>query len=141
MGRANAVTEFVKRYDSKLYCESSGGKLCIYRKGQRIESYDMDGVKLVIVRPAPYLIFALTEDWTINTPPRDWGLLPIREKLVFGDLWNNRDVAQELLDAEEERKRSSDRAVDNHIESYLKDNRREFARATNDILTTSIRED
>lgn len=141
MGRVDAVTKFVKRYDPKLFCESRDGKLCVCREGQRIESYDVNGVRITFIRPAPYVCFALTEDWTVATEGVDRGLEQIRDRLVTIDLWSGRDIAAELIKAEEDRAASRDRAVDNHIESYLKDVRRDFARSTNDILTHSLKKD
>ncbi len=138
MGRAEAVTSFIKRYDSKLYCEKNGeGKLCVFRTGQSIESYDVDGTSFHFVRPTPYLVIALTEDWTLNGEPRDWGTLPILAKLKRIDLWG-RDLVKDSVESIEREKESNDRAVTNHIESYLSDNRREFARLTNDINTSTL---
>ncbi len=137
MGRADVITDLVKRYDPLLYCESRDGKLCIYRKSQRIESYDVNGVRIGFVRPAPFIVFALTDSWSLAGEPRDWGLLPIRERLTMIDSWH-RDVAKELLDKQEARAKSKDRDLDNHIESYLKDVRKDFARATNDVNTSTL---
>jgi hypothetical protein len=138
VGRAEDVTRFIKRYDPKLYCEKSReGKLCVFRKGQTIESYDVDGTIIDFVRPAPYLVFALTNDWTVNGEPCDRGLDPIYFRLQEIDVWN-RDLAKESLQSIVKGKESRARAVENHIESYLLENRREFARLTNDINTSTL---
>lgn len=137
MGRADRVNAFVKRYDPELFCEDRDGKLCVLRKSQRIESYEFDEKIYSFVRPAPYLIFALTSDWTLYSESKDWGLEVIRERLQKIDSWN-RDVAREILEAKEKKDKSLDRDLDNHLESYLKDHRREFARTTNDVLTHSL---
>lgn len=137
MGRAKVVSDFVKRHDRLLYCESRDGKLCIYRKSQRIESYEIDNVTIHFVRPAPYFVCALTENWSMDAEPRDWGLLPILERLQFLDLWN-RDLVREIREQDENKRQSRDRALDNHLEAYLKDHRREFAKATNDIRTSNM---
>lgn len=137
MGRMNQVTRFVKTHDSKLYCERREGKLCVCRKDQRIESYDIDGSSVDFILPASHLVFALTDDWTLSGQPREWGLLPILDRLKEHDLWN-RDVAKDVLAQKERRSKSRDRDVDNHIEAYLKEHRRDFARATNDINTSNL---
>lgn len=138
MGRAEDVTRYIRKFDSKLYCEKNrDGKLCVYREDQRIESYDFEGQVILFSRPAPYLVFALTDDWTEQGSPVDRGLLPIYFRLRQIDLWN-RDLVSESIRSVEKDKESRDRAVDNHIESYLKDVRREFARRTNDINTSTL---
>lgn len=138
MGRAEDITSFIKRYDAKLYCEKNGeGKLCIFRMGESLESYDVDGTTYHFVRPTPYLVFALTDDWSLSGAPADWGSLPILAKLKRSDLWQ-RDIMRASLESGEKAKASRDREADNHIESYLSDNRREFARITNDINTSTL---
>jgi hypothetical protein len=138
VGRAEQVTDFIKRFDRQLYCEKGrDGKLRVFRKDQRIESYDVDGITILFTRPAPYLVFALTEDWTLNTAAIDWGLEPILARLKACDLWA-RDLATESIKSIEHANKSRERAVDNHIESYLIENRREFARRTNDINTSTL---
>lgn len=139
MGRAEVITSYIKRFDPLLFCEKSGdGKLCVYRKDQRIESYDVDGTRIHFVRPAPYLVLALTSTWNLNGEPREWGIEPIMRRLKMSDTWS-RDLAKESIESIERDNESKDRAIDNHIESYLKDIRKEFAGVTNDINTANVR--
>lgn len=120
-----------------LFCERRDGKLCVLRKDQRIESYEFNGATIHFVRPAPYLVFALTDDWTVYGRAVDWGLEPILKKVRACDLWV-RDLVSESIASMDRTKESRDRDVTNHIESYLSDNRREFARRTNDIRTANL---
>lgn len=138
MGRAEEITGFVKRFDPELYCgRNEDGKLCVYRNGSRIESYDVGETVISFVRPAPYMVLSLTTDWGVNSPPCDRGLEPIYQRLQEIDLWN-RDLVREMSEKYDKDKASRNRAVDNHIESYLTDHRRDFARATNDINTSTL---
>src|SRR4029077_5261698 len=58
VGRVDVISKFVKRFDSKLYCEMhEEGKLCVFRKSQRVESYDVDGLMIDFIRPAPHFVF------------------------------------------------------------------------------------
>lgn len=141
MGRAKRVTSYIKTHDPELYCERRDGKLCVLRKGQRIESYDVDGVSIGFVRPAPSTVFWLTDNWCEDGMSVEWGLLPIANRLKKIDLWNNRDVAREIINGHEQKAKSRERDLDNYLESYLKDHRREFARATNDINTANLPND
>jgi len=140
VGRAEAITERLRGYDPMLYCEKSReGKLCVYRKGQRIESYFIDEVESVIqfVRPAPFFIFAVTDDWSLHGQSVDWGIEPIMQRVKRIDSWN-RDVAEECLRQAEEKEASVTRDRQNKTESFLKDFRRGFAKATNDINTSTL---
>jgi hypothetical protein len=138
VGRAERITSYIKRHDPLLFCEKSkDGKLCIYRKSQRIESYDIDGTIVHFVLPAPYLVLALTDTWNLSGVSKDWGIEPIMNRLRMSDLWT-RDVAKESMESVEKANASKDRAIENHIESYLKDIRKDFAHVTNDIVTGSL---
>lgn len=137
MGRRQDITSFVKRFDPLLFCESKEGKLCLFRKGTRVETYDVNGTAIDFLRPAPHFVFALTHDWNLSGDPCDRGLEQIRARLVEIDLWN-RDLVAEIEKREEEREKAHNRELDNHIESYLLDHRREFAKATNDVNTASM---
>lgn len=97
-------------------------KLCIFRKGMM----------------SSHFIFSLTENWSLNTEARDWGLEPIWERLNFIDSWN-RDLVAQIREADEKKKKAKDRQLDNHMEAYLKEHRRDFAKATNDVLTHSLK--
>lgn len=136
--RADVITREIKKYDYLLYCEKNrDGKLCVYRKGRRIESYDLNGTTLHAVLDDPYFVIALTDTWNLNGEPRDWGIIPILGRLQMIDCWN-RDLAKESVESIEKHDESKDRAIDNHIESFLKDKRREFAAITNDINTSTL---
>lgn len=138
MGRAEDITKAIKSHDRELYCEKNReGKLCVYRKGSRIESYDVNGQVIDFVRPAPSFVFALTENWKTNSEPVEWGLVPIVERLKAIDLWN-RDLAGECIKATERDIESRDRARKNSTESFLYEFRRQFARATNEVNTANL---
>lgn len=139
MGRADVITRAIKLHDRELYCERSGeGKLCIYRKGKRVESYRPDDESVLhFVRPTPYFVFALTHDWRLAGEPKDWGIEPIMARLKAMDLWN-RDVAGDLIDQEMKEKASLQRDRENTIESFLLDFRKQFARAFNDVNTSTM---
>lgn len=137
MGRAERVTSVISEHDPKLYCEGRDGKLCIFRRSQRIESYDYDGMTINFVRPAPFFIIALTDDWRMSGTPVDWGLVPIMNRLREIDLWN-RDMASEIIRKEEEVSRINEKDFKNNGEAFLKDYRREFARTFNDVRTSNM---
>lgn len=120
-----------------LYCESRDGKLCVFRKSQRIESYEIDGVMIQFVRPAPFFILALTEDWRMASRPVDWGIIPILFRLKEIDLWN-RDIAEEIIKQEEDGLRTKRKDFKNESEAFLKDYRSKFASTFNDVRVSNM---
>lgn len=145
MGREDVITKAIKLHDRELYCERSGeGKLCVYRKGQRVESFrlDDDGTGadesvLHFLRPTPHFVFALTENWRMASEPRDWGLEPILARIKAHDLWN-RDVAGDAIEQELKESASLERERQNTIESFLLDYRRQFAKAFDGVNTSTL---
>lgn len=138
MGRAEEISSYIKRHDSKLYCEEGReGKLCVFRKSTRVEHYVYEGHAIGFVRPAPYFIFALTDDWTMNGTPVDRGVLPIMVRLREIDLWS-RDLAQECISQTERNQESNERELSNNNEAFLKDYRRQFAKTFGDINTSTL---
>lgn len=138
MGRAETITRAIKRHDRELYCEKNReGKLCVYRKGSRVEPYDVNGHLINFVRPAPYFVFALTENWKTNGVPVEWGIVPILERLKAIDLWN-RDLAEECIRSTEKTTQAIERDRKNSTESFLKEFRTQFARATNGVNTANL---
>lgn len=139
MGRIDVITQAIKLHDRSLYCErSEEGKLCVYRKSQRVESYRLDDESVLhYVRPTPYFVFALTDNWRMTGEPREWGIEPIMARLKALDLWN-RDVAGDIIDQELKERASLERERQNTIESFLIDFRRQFAKTFNDVNTSTL---
>lgn len=139
MGRAERITKAIKRHDRLLYCEERGeGKLCVFRESSRVESYRLDDESVLhFVRPAPFFIFALTDDWSMNGRPVEWGELPIMNRLRAMDLWN-RDLASDIIDQETKHRKSIERERQNTIESFLLDYRRKFAKTFDDVNTSTM---
>lgn len=139
MGRAERITKAIKLHDSKLYCErGEEGKLCVYRKGQIVESYRYDDESVLhFVRPAPYFVFALTDNWKITGRAVDWGIEPIMARLTALDLWN-RDVAGEIIQQELKERASLERERQNTVESFLLDFRRQFAKTFDGVNTSTL---
>lgn len=137
MGRAERITEYIKRYDHELYCEDREGKLCIYRKGSRVEYYDVEGDSYGFVRPDPHFVLALTHNWKQSGYPVEWGLHPIYERLQSSDLWK-RDMVSEIEENYAKKEQSDQRKLSNDTESFLKDFRRSFAKSFDDVNTSAM---
>lgn len=137
MGREEAITRYLRKHDPLLYCECREGKLCVLRKSTRVESYDVDGTTIHFVVPSPFFIMALTSDWKLKSEPRDWGSLPILQRLKEIDCWN-RDLAGESIKDVEKDSYRAQRHLSNETEAFVKDFRGAFKKSTSDILTHSL---
>lgn len=139
MGRAEQVSRFIKAHDEKLFAErNSEGKLCVYRKGQTVEWYNVDGINVGFVRSTPHLIMALTHNWHVLGEPADWGLDVILQRLQSIDLWN-RDLASEQERAYDENKAKLKRKAANTQEDFLRESQPIWADAFKDINTANMR--
>lgn len=127
MGRAETVTRYLKEHDSQLYASRQPtGVIWVLRRNR--------------ARPhEPHFIFALTDNWTAQGRPVEWGILPILNRIKAIDLWNSGDSVVERVIADYERAEESDRrAARNSIESFLIEFRKPFARATDGINTSLL---
>ena len=139
MGRAERVSRFIKSHDDKLFAErNSEGKLCIYRKGQTVEWYELNRDSYGFVRSTPHFIMALTHNWHVLGKPVDWGLDVILQRLQSIDLWN-RDLASEQERMYDENKEKLRRQSANTHEDFLRESKSTFQSAFKDINTANFR--
>jgi hypothetical protein len=126
-GRVKEVTRLVKSYDPHLFAKRLGdGTIAIYRRNLNNSA-------------TPYhFIFALTDNWTMNGKPREWGLEVIRTRLVAMDLWKNETVVDRIEKEREQDEQACERTFKNDVESFLKEFRRQFARSTDGINTSAL---
>jgi len=132
--RLNRLTEFLRKYDRDLFAyRNIEGKTLIMRKVNKdflIEDDDS--------LPRSQMILALTEDWTGRTAPKDWGLEPIYQKLSSMDAWRDEQWLKKDQERREMRERDKERVRRNDIRARAADLRKDFARATNDINTSTL---
>ena len=136
-------TKYLKRYDPDLYCDHNrGGVMCVFRKAKRYEPVCVDdGFKFLNLTVDKQYVCALTENWSLSTKPRQWGIDHVLTKIRQIDCQANEqmfeamDAANDAVDMAEKRK------LRNEIEAFWIDNRREFAKATDDILVHSLSKD
>ena len=139
MGRAESISDYVRIYDPKLYCEANAeGKLCVFREGHAIESFALnDQDVLHYVRPNPHFVFAITHNWKKDGRPVEWGKLKIWERLRQIDLWE-RDLVSEIEKQEEQREASCERQRKNQTEDFLHEFRDGFKKTFSDVNTANM---
>lgn len=124
--RAKEVNRVVSLYDRELFAKrENNGAIHIYRKtGRSADPY--------------HFVTALTNNWTVRGTPRDWGLEVIQNRLAAHDLWKNETIVDRVNAEAEQNALSRERAMNNSVESFLYDFRRQFARATDGVNTSSL---
>lgn len=139
MTRERRLTKAVKEYDRQLFCKKSdNGTYYIYRKTTRVDLEVMPFGPMLIYRPHVQHIMALTDNWQAAGKSVEWGVEPIKARLKAMDMMNNPKYVDELLGRNEKVEESKQRDYKNNVESFLRDFRREFAKSTNDINTSTL---
>lgn len=138
MARMSKVSQEISHYDRELFCSKVDGKICIYRKGYRTEVYDIDGETLYSFRPSPHFVFALTHNWKMNGHAVDWGIEPILARLKAMDLWKERTIVDEIIEQSERDSEEKSRDMQNNIESFLIDFRKQFAKTFDHVNVSSL---
>ena len=124
--RVREVNRVVKGYDKCLVAQRErNGAIHIYRRNPN---------------PADplHFVMALTDTWTARGIPREWGLTVVEARLMAHDLWKNETIVDRLEKEMQKRDESLERDRKNSIEAFLYDFRRQFARATDGINTSSL---
>lgn len=139
MIRAKRLTRALQAYDSALFCGQENGVLNVYRRTKTYEKYDLDGSVLLASKPFRHHVMALTHNWNVSGVPVDWGIEPILCRVKAMDLWNN-DLhsAATLIKGYEKAKEIEEKDFRNNVESFLYDFRSQFAKATNDVNTSTL---
>lgn len=128
----------LKRYDRKLYVvKSSNGMLQVWRKpeswGDSMRDESTDGAQL-----SPLLVLPLTHDWTLKGRIVDWGFEPIKAKLREMDGWRDDTMLEKWRNDRDFIKRDEDRMKRNDARARAAELRSDFAKATNDINTSTL---
>lgn len=119
--------QFVKKIDPKLFVtEHHAGRYDVYRKSE-------------LGCVPPHFVLSLTDDWTPRTHPVPWGLVPLWNKFVAIDRWRDDSFLHTLDEENAEVSAARDRNFRNTTEDFFRDFRRQFARATDGINTSSLK--
>ena len=131
------VAKLVKRYDPRLFIiKSSDGVIKVYRRTQDRAYWD-DETLLDTHVPCTFVL-ALTHDWTLQGRPTDWGLEPLWQRLLEMDGWRNDRIGEEMRLERNRAAEIRERSTRNTIRAKAYDLRSEFAKATNEINTSTM---
>lgn len=134
----NRLNQEVKKHDRRLFViKTASGMKQIWRQADKwdaadtIDEYDKSSIPI-------QLILSLTDTWGANGKPVEWGIEPVIHKLLSMDAWTQVDMLEKMRKGREQEKEDKDRARRNELRAYVADNRREFAKATNHINTSTL---
>ena len=137
--RVFRLNQELKKYDRTLFCHrTSKGMILVLRRADRLEASDYNQSLPELASLNPQLVFALTDDWTANGNPEDRGIEPVMERLRAMDLWNKSDVLDSLRKNRETEDSIRKQSFRNEVAARALDLRKDFARATNEISTSTI---
>lgn len=137
--RVQRINRELQWYDRELFAsELAPGNVRIYRKARRWDCHAWGGAVLKISRVQPLLVLSLTDNWSMNGNPVEWGLEPIMDRLKEIDDWRNPRRHEELEKKEQRRDEIKKQSQRNELKATAYDLRREFAKATNDINTATV---
>lgn len=141
-GRAKEITKAIKRHDRKLYAEmDSRGVIHIYRESFQHMAYDVAGALVNFLVAKPHYVFSLTDNWTLNGKPREWGVEVVYERIREMDTWGHSDPFERLKKDREKAEASRERHLQNETEAFLYDARSEFKKAFSDVNTALMSKD
>lgn len=141
--QALAYTRALKRHDRDLFCAPNmDNVLCVFRQVKRfVPVCETEDFKLMNLVVGKQFVFALTDSWTLRGKPRAWGIDFVLDRVREIDTQANERFIEELEKQNEKLDESKKRSFRNETEAFWAENRRAFAKATDDILTHSLSKD
>ena len=122
-----SLNKALQSYDSCLFAqETKLGRADVYRK----RKFDCN---------PPHFLFSLTDTWTPQGRPVEYGVLVVMDRVRALDLWRNDDFVEDYLKRIEKEKEEKDRDRRNNIESFLYEFRSQFHKATENINTSTLK--
>lgn len=137
--RLRQIHKAVKKYDRALFARrEKTGAIHIYTHGVSFRHYSFGGMNLLYSVPSPHYVCALTTNGTVSGTPADWGVEFLLAHLRRHDLDKNPDLLGSIdrQQAYAIEKVAKDRA--SLCEDMAKDQRRMIAKATDDLLVSSL---
>ena len=134
------LTGAVKRHDEKLFVKKDDfGRMSVWRESYALRPYEISGSVIQCLEPAPHYIMSLTENWTMNAKPCEWGVEPILERLKSIDAWNRDSFVNSEMEENNRRvDESKQRSINNKIEDATYEAYGTFKKVFADINTANI---
>jgi hypothetical protein len=134
------LTRCLRGYDGDLIAHrNSSGVACVMRKLKKFRPVIVgEGFRFLNLADSWDFVFALTDNWTLNGVPRDWGAENVLSRLKALDIFNDPKLIEKM--DEENAKVDKTKAKDhaNMTEAFVLDNKRAFQKAFSDINTSTM---
>lgn len=125
-GRVRYLSRELKVHDSLLFAqETKPGRIDIYRASS-------------FGGHPPHYVFSLTDSWTTDGKPVEWGVDVIINRIKAHDLWRDETIVDTIIADLEKAEEGRKRDFQNSVESFLLDFRRQFAKATDSVNTGTL---
>lgn len=138
MSRVSRITQAIQGHAKDLFAKWHMEKICIFRKARRYEHFEYGGVNLVYAREEKQFVWSLTDNWSTDGRPVEWGIEPLLARLADHDL-HRRDLAKEYIQNYKKADESKLRNANNNIESFLYDFRSQFKKTFSDVNTSTLK--
>lgn len=125
-----SYTRALKRHDKDLFAKrNQDGVMCVFRKQKRFEPVVVTGAfKFLNLVEGIQFVFSLTENWTLSTKPRAWGIERVLNRIREIDAWNNERMFEEIDKRNAQVDESEQRSFRNETEAFFADHRSEFVK-------------
>lgn len=135
--RVTRITQELQKHDRCLFATQTHNGIQVWRKADRWEAADLSSEESGHSRPLQF-ITALTDTWKPDGNPVDHGIDPLLYKIRQMDTWNQASILNDMRKRREKEEEDKKRQTKNENRAIAYDMRKEFAKATNDINTSSI---
>lgn len=137
--RVRRINRILKDYDTDLFCARDGECLHVYRKKPRMQgSFEYEGATYAYTGVENQYIFSMTHNWKFEGRPVEWGMDNIVSHLNFIDSWKNDDY-EKFVKLREQKEKWREESKSNNRRALAADMRKDFARATNDIVVHNLK--
>ncbi len=136
--KVNRLNQKLRQYDRNLIAkESDNGMIQVWRLADKWSSADLCSDDFGSSRPMQF-IFALTDNWTVTGKPVDLGIEPVMDRVREMDLWSKVSFLDEMRKNRDRVKAIKEQTKRNEIQAMAYDMRKDFAKATNEINTSTL---
>lgn len=136
--RVSRLTQELRKHDRSLKAiRTNTGMIQVWRQAEHWSAAELIDGESTHSSPMQ-LITALTDTWKVDGNPIDLGIEPLMRKIQYMDSWNKVGVLDELRKRREMESEERKRQNKNENMAIAADLRKDFAKVTNDINTSSL---
>lgn len=133
--RVRTYNRSVRNHDPLLFVKRDNAGTChLYRKKKVVDHFKYGDITYAHFKEVDDYIISLTDNWWHDGKPVEWGLEPLMRKIHQMDSWTNVNGFENFVKSRERAEQDKERMKRNEIRAHAADLRKDFAKATNDIV-------